>query len=825
MKRIVWIAVISILLLAYLAWNQLQPLLALSGSGRALQQRIAASDPSVMYVLGKNDWTEFNIPKGIHSLRLVTNATLPADFKVEPNSSWPYILQFEFLDNGGRVLLQRDYSYRSSLRIFQDKTSGTRFSASFYLEPELMPTDGHVVMLNLSDLPQVSSMRVKIRQTDPSIIDVGFRAYAEEILTDYRLAHRWLRLSEEQKAKLGKGNVYSHDMLAENEIRNLLRGQDRPLGPTGIVGRAYSSRTLYVMREYTGQEVGVPVLPAGVYVDENIHGVIPLPEGGGKVRLNFVPLGLVNAPEPGSKIKIRWYGRKITQRSQTIVTWRGEGTRVEANWKGGLLEVVAQGGLAVRAYMKQDGQEQEITPDNLYLRAFSAQESVYVEYAVDHVRKDPTPFRMDIRHTLLPGEVAEENPVWVTYQLLNHSGSVVREGSILAAPPLSVYERLIPDTLGLRMSDPSTYYFSLPAGIASVRLFSDKPALLSGYTRPWELVRESRVPEDAYVTDDNLERQLSWFPLKPINFQALVLANRSMLVATQYRPPQDNPDMLAGRYQWQDFHPRGNWLGRTLFTPVDDAGPAREDALPSTFLPIEKGRETTITLLAAKGVKIVQPTLAYFRSGSEPFEIRMLVDGRPYYQGKVAGSDGEIGLPSLYAGKHIITLQTDMNAGFYLNHTAPGRSSLLKRLGNIFEHGKLDFDYAHGTHCQETMGMRLFTPQGKKERSVLSVRIDPPKNRIVGPLSGWSFINRRFDVRPEMLSGSRVASHRLDATDEGQPFFIPMAQDLPPGNYRVRTKLEHGPGGYFLLSRIVPGLAGERKVMMEQEPRHVDNQE
>lgn len=828
MKRLFWavLLLMGLPVLSFLVWEQIKPLVAISGADSALQKRIAVSDPSVVYVLDKDRWTEFPIPNGTSLLRVVNNATLPSFVKIDPTLSWPYVLRYEFLDSSGKVLLQRDYSYRAGLRQFLDTSTNTKFSASFYLEPNLRATDGHVVAINLVNLPQAERMRVKILQADPSIRDVVFRTYIEETVPDFRIAHRWLRLNDEQKVKLAKGNVYSQDLLAENEIRNLLRGQEHPLGPAGVSGRSYHARTLYVMREYEGQDIAVPVLPAGVYVDEHIHGVIPLPEEGGKVRLKFTSLGQEKAPAPGSTIQVRWSGRLITDRKQTGVVWQGEGATLDADWKGGMLEIIASGGLTVRAFLLQgDHKEQEITPQAMYLRAFVVQQSTPVEFVVDHVGNDPTPFRVDIRQAMSPADLIEDNPVWVGYQLLNQQGGIVREGSILASPPWSVYERLQSDTLGLRMTDPSIYYFSLPAEVATVRLTADRPALLTGYTRPWDMVRESRVPEDAYMVDDAMERQVSWFPLKPKNFQTLVMGNRSMLFATQFRPPVDNPDLLAGRYQWQDFHPQGSWLGRSLFTPAEDFSPQREDTLPATYQPIVAGQETLLGLEAPRGVGSVQPSLAYFRQSSAPFEVKVLLDGQVHYQGRIAGADGEIVLPALRAGKHRFKVISSAGAEFYLNYTLPIPGSLLKRLGNRFEGGKLNFVYEHGPGCEETLGMRLYSPQGQQGRSVVRVWLEAPRNQVVGPLTGWSFTSRRFDVRPETLSGSRVAAHRRRAADRGQAFFIPMAQDLPPGKYPMHVTLERGSGGYLLVSRIVPGLATERKLVLEQELRHVQVQE
>ncbi|MDP2828868.1 MAG: hypothetical protein Q8O37_09690 [Sulfuricellaceae bacterium] len=828
MRRLFWagILLMGLPLAVYLTWEQLEPLVDISGSDRVLQKQIAVSDPSVAYVLGKDQWTEFNIPNGTPSLRVVTNATLPSDAEVNTAVGWPYTLQYEFLDSSGNVLLQRDYAYRAGLRQYQDAATGDRFSASFFLDPNLMPTDGHIVVLNLANLPQASHMRVKIHQSDPKIRDVIFRVYMEETLPDFRIAHRWLRLSDEQKIGLAKGNVYSQDLLAENEIRNLLRGREQPLGPTGIAGSSYFSRTLYVMREYKGREVAEPVPPAGVFVDERTHGVIPLPEAGGKIRLNFLPLSQEKAPVLGSTIQVRWFGRLLAERSQSNVIWRGEGTVLETNWKGGILEVSASGGVAVRAFLGlSNGEEQEITPQAVYLRTFTAQPENPLEFTVDHAGDDPTPFRMDIRQARLPGEAAEDNPAWVSYQLLNRHGHIVREGSILASPPVSSYDRLQSDALSMRVTDPSSYYFSLPAEVTSIRLSSDRPVLLAGYTRPWGLVRESRVPEDAYMAEDTLERQVAWFPLKPRDFQALVMSNRSILLATQFRPPVDNPDMLAGRYQWQDFHPQGAWLGRTLFTPVEEVGPLREDTLPATYQPIVAGQAVLLTLKAPRGVENVRPSLAYFRQSSAPFDVKVFLDEQLHYQGRVAGADGEIELPALRAGRHRVRIEGEAGVAFYLNHTAPRDGSLLKRLANRFENGSLRFEYEHGSSCEETLGMRLYTPQGQTGRSVLSVWLEAPRDRIVGPMTAWSFTRRRFDVRPEMQAGSRVAANRRNASDQGQAFFIPLAQDLPSGKYPLHVKLESGPGAYLLLSRIVPGLAAERKLVFEQELRHVQIQE
>ena len=828
MKRWFWAVclLLGLPLAVLLLWAQVQPwisMLSMAGSDRALQQKLAVSDPSVVYVLGKERWTEFNIPNGTPSLRVVVNATLASNARLERAMRWPYTLRYEFLDKNGKLLLQRDHSYRASLRQFQDK-AGNTFSSSFYLEPGLMPTDGHVAVFNLAPLAQATRMRVRLGLADPAIRDVAFRLYKIEQVPDFRLAHRWLRLNDEQKAKLAQGNVYPHELLTESEIRNLLRHQEHPLGPVGIAGSWYNSRALYVMRGYEGEPIAEPVLPYGLVIDEQRHGVIPLPEQGGRVRLRFAALGAGNAPPPapGSAIEVRWYGRLLAERKQLKLAWKGDATELIADWKGGLLEVMAQGGLSVRAFqIAGDGKEQEITPEAMQLQAFIAQKDAPLEFSIDHAGADPTPFRLDIRQSLEPGKAAA-GQLQLGYQLLDPQGGIVREGSILAAPPWSRYDRLHPDAPGRRLTDAATYFFSLPVGVSAIRLSSRQPVLITGYSRPWDLVHETRVPEDSYMAGDGMQRQLSWFTLKPKHHHALVLGGRAAWLASQYRPPQDDPDLLAGRYQWQDFHPQGAWLGRSVFDRLEAQGPPHEAALPVIYRPIPLGQDLALMLQATRGVESVAASMAYFRKSSGAFEVRVFLDDRLFYQGRFAGTDGEIALPALSAGKHRVRVESAAGTAFYLNHTSPVAGSLQKRLVNRFDGKQLDFIYEHGAGPNQTLGMRLYTPQGQTGRTVLHVRLAAPRTEIVGPLQSWSFINRRFDVRPDLSSNSRLGAHGNARADGGRAFFIPLAQDLPAGKYVLHARLESGPGNHFLLSRITPGLAPERKMLFEQELRNVE---
>ena len=58
----------------------------------------------------------------------------------------------------------------------------------------------------------------------------------------------------------------------------------------------------------------------------------------------------------------------------------------------------------------------------------------------------------------------------------------------------------------------------------------------------------------------------------------------------------------------------------------------------------------------------------------------------------------------------------------------------------------------------------------------------------------------------------------LPAGQTGQPFEIPIGQNLPPGRSRVQVDLESGPGGHLVLTRSLPGVYERCDVFEEQPP-------
>jgi hypothetical protein len=681
------------------------------------------------------------------------------------------------------------------------------------------------MLLDLSGMENAARVRIRLAIKDPALTDVVIRCSSRDDIPAHKLAHFWQRLNEQQKETLAKGSVYEHELLTAEEKYNLLRHLWKSLGPEGIENSDYQRRELYVVEEYEGEVVDESVLPAGLFLDEDHRGIIPIPEGGGKIRLELLaPNSAGQAPWP---LQVRWYSQGFAAgRSSQEILWEGNSPRFEQFFAEGVLEVRGQHEAVIRAVLLQNGTAQDITPSPSYMRAYRVQGKTPLEFDVTHIGNDPTPFRVDLRCVLsLQDEAVPNNQCAVYYELLDAQNQVVQANTLTAASQLSLYDGLADGRSTMRVSDPTVYYFALHPHIRCIRFTAATPVLVTAYTRPPDLVREIRVPEDAHLTGHNEEQQPAWFPLRPKDYESVHRANRSVSLIVQHRPPEDEPSVLAGPYQWEDYHPEGPWLARYVFVPWESGAPIREELFDVLYYRIPVGHEVTLHVRALTGESHARPKLIFVRKASIPSPVRLLVDGRVVYQKPITGAAGELELPALPVGPHRLRVVLSGPVQVFVNHverTVPATEAFLKRLVNRFDHTELTFVYHKATAGDETLSARLYVPHGVTQRSHMRVRISTPPGVSPGPTSQRTFFDRRYDIRPSQGTVLPVLHTPSENVDQGPPFFIPLRSDLPPGQYRIRIRLEQGPGGYLVLAKITPGVFEKRTLVQEVTSRAVE---
>ncbi len=797
------------------AWPQLSLLQGQAGGRTVDQLRLAASYSSIGYVLDREQWTRFPVNPALQSIRLVSNATIPADAAVGGTDvEWGYAIQIQFLDRKHRILRDHVHYYRSKVTWFEDRRFSGPITSSFFIDPKMQPTDGRVSLISLRGLPEVASIRVRIAAMDPGVRDVVLRVYAPERVPEHKLAAAWSRLSPEQRKSLARGNVYDIDLLTEEERKNLVRRRWVGVGPAGVAGQHYRIRKIYTFRDIEGIELAQPVPPFGLYLSDTRHGVIPIPDGGGHVLLRFEGMDIDD--DAAGLLKLRWMdpGGRVFRTFEE--KWKGTRHLVEMDLDAGTLEIVSNREGAVRVFVMRHGQQQEITPSYPYLAIYlTGEESV--RFGVHHVQGQPTVMRFDVRRVWLEG--APDACSGVDYRLLDRSGRELARGTMNAPVSPSAYDIMTGGWSDSRVSDPIRHYLWLPADVASVAFSSVCPLGVNGYDRPHGFVWTTHVPEDYDVarTLDLKSRIPGWFSVRPVNLKSLLLRNRTPLIQVQIHPRAEEEvrALMAGQYHWQDYHPEGRHHARWLLVPRESPLPPRKQSLPGFYLRLEQGREIEVVLDSETGV--MRPNLIFIRTTARAGRISLRVDGRSYAHLDVAGLVGEIRLPPLKAGRHRLLLQADQTTTCYISHANAMEHVYIKRL--VYPVGKTPLSFVIEKSAAEkdkVLSARLFMPAGRLLPARVHVSIAGAKRPFYRRLDGWTFVERVFVVAPpEQIERAPVLGKAGMYMDMGQSFFIPLRADLPPGRYVISLDLEQGAQGFVALTNVLPGVYEERQMVEE----------
>lgn len=802
------------------AWLRFDP----RGAAGTARVRLADAAPSTVYVLDQERWVEFPIPGQSGRLKVVSNASLDPERAAQPDAEWPYALRYQLVDGTGRVLEDAVYHHRTAVSWYRPPGAPQPLTAAFYLDGRRVPADGRLMMIDLHEAAGATRLRLRLASRAAGLEAVVARVYAREHLFEPPTAFRWQRTARRQQEALARASVYGLELLRESEQTHLLRLRWNPVGPLGIAGQDYQGQRLYSTLDIEAEPLRAPVLPAGLYVDHELRGTLPIPEPGGRIALEF--LDLAGTPSgsgsdgaavaAAAEVELRWYGRQSTQRASYRVPLPPSPTptRWSGNVDGGLLEVVAPRPLIVKAVREQKGGAPlDLVPEPLYLRLYRLEPGLPLEFAVAHVGGQPTLWRVDLRRAA--PDLA--TPAAVRYELLDARGAARRQGVLALTGTASTYDRLLGARASIeRVSEAATYGFALPAAVVRVRLTAAAAVLANAYTRPSDLRREVRVPEDYQPAGGGETRgQPVWFPVLPLAAPAWVRDGRTVLLNRQNRPPQTDPEVLAGRYDWQDYYPKGDWRGRYLLNPRDPQAPLRDRALDTVFQPLAAGIPARVELRGAPGRMTVDPTLLVSRDTDRPDPVQISVDGKSVYAGVVALRRGQLRLPPLPVGAHAVRVQSTRPARWFINHVGGGPGSLIRRLAYRLDRQALEFVYSKTGPGVEVLSGVLQMPFGSDRRARLRATVEIPGGVRSGPFIQPTVREWLYDLQPDNNSPVPV----LDTPDEqvglGRRFFLPLGDDAPPGDYRIQLWLEEG-SGYLTLYRVTPGLPVALELFSEE---------
>lgn len=752
---------------------------------------------------------DYALPASVGAIRILTNANLPAmatarqQRQADPARRWQYAIEVEevLADGSSR---RRIHQFRRDLAEVE-LPGGGRGTGLFYLQSEApSPLAAATLRLDYAGAARPSRLRVRLVSADGDIGDVLLRAAVPESVTLRSAETMWRRLSADQRDGLASGNLFPADLLIEQERANLLASRWRPLGPTGEVVR----RDIYTLDVEDRGAIVDPVQSAMIKAGPDRLAVLQLPEKGARVRIELEPV--VDDGCYPAWMTLHWAGHSAFQRQLSSHDWFGGNFSKEFNLGGGWLEVGASRNAIVRVQLLDKDKAQDITPPVRFLRTWAVQPDAPLEFPITHADRAPTPLRLVLRRIGNQGVAPVESPVQVA--LLGPDGAVLRTLSVPLRPlAWSRYDGLWPEQPGAVVTDPIEAFLRVPLGVSRIRVTASEPTLVVGYSRPADLARAVRTPEDTTVPEAAVSAIPAWFALQPEDAEARMLNSATRLLTVQERLPDDRPELISGRYQWEDFSPVNQGAARVFLAPREAGVPERTEALAGIFRPLPT--TGTLVFTAEPGRSAVAARLAWAADSPRTFRYAIAVDGQPWASGAASGSAGEVALPPFAAGPHRIDITADASVRWFANHVTRGQG-WVKRTAFRFDK-PLQFEIDRITSEEEFLSVRLFRPARTRQRLQVRVAIDAPAAKEqVGPFPGWLFTQRVHDIRPSGEFALPVAETDGERADAGQPFFIPFPKGAPLGRYRV-TLVAQGGASWVSASRITIGAAAKPKLILE----------
>ncbi len=812
-RMIVFIFVLG-LAAAAIAW--LRPLY-----GQLMIQDQRAQDApevseAVVYALGTDGWTRFPFSNPPSLVRILANADVAATAVREADATIRYAIEYQILDATGTVLRQDVIHLGTRLLSYFDPKKLELGPAARYGNHDALPTASDLVTLNIGDLALAAELRARFvgdtnsDDVDARVVGAAIRVYERRPIRESRVLTAWERLSQEDRAMLARSSVFEASLLSSEEKAWLIRNNWLPIGPSGVGGVDYNTRMLITQGDgFEAASAPAPAAKKGVYLDAQRRVTLELPEVGGRVRFTVEALdgSLVGSlhvvshqPAPANEVR----------RTYPLA---GETAKFEAEFDGGLLEISAEAPVRLRAFLlgKKD-QPREISDQVNRLRAYALMPVNPLRYIVTNLDAEVTPLRLVLRCACTATPDTQSEPVDVNYVISASDQTIIREGRISVATEASPFDRLS-DNPSFPLSVPTEIFFNLPNGAASVSLFSEAPVYAYGFTRPLGVSGIVMIPEDRFASEDTDDSRRTWFYLRPEDWEAMIVDRRAPLLEAPSRPSELDPEISAGRYDWEQFLPRGDWLGREMLTPVDNATLPRPEALASSFVSIPLGKEQRLSFATRLGSPKVELDLVYRKPEAKPVTITVRIDGKAVASQTAVGTVGSFSLPPMDAGVHRVVVDGPAGTTVFLNNIEGHPASLTRRLVIRLPVGETVFEVEKQTDAEELIVARVF-PSTDKERQTLRFILEDPV-RPIGPVSDWTQAEREYSIR----AGTSANDVAVLGTDQmvgpERRFVVPLGADLPAGRYTLRVVLEGGPELYLVLSRTTPGIVAQRDVVQE----------
>jgi hypothetical protein len=532
--------------------------------------------------------------------------------------------------------------------------------------------------------------------------------------------------------------------------------------------------------------------------------------------LFFQPPSMTQEAPTTPSIRLKWFGKK-QKTLEWDIPWMGDETLYTKDFSAGIMELSCDQPVSVLIYQVDKDQEIDITPAPLAFRVSVMDANTPATYRISHARGGLTPFRAGFRKQLLRFQSMDAT---FYYTLLDDNGNALKKEKISLNLAPSLYDRFVENGIPMILSDPVFFYFKLSSKVAYIQFSSLSPLLVNAHNRPPRMVKLTRVPEDYYPgTDVETKPQVTWFPLSPLKVTGGLAPQESIVIRTQPRPPEINPDLFAGNFKWESFEPENNKKGHYLLVPSEKKSYQRDASLVSNFKAMALNRSIKVNFKAPGQLRAMRPRLIFYqKNGSQPFNIKVTMDGRAHYEEALMGRTGTLTLPPVSPGSHVMTINTSASIKPFVNLIRSRDAGYHLRFAHPLTPGGMTLDYTKVSSGDETLSLALFFPRINAQRLQLSIAIEDHSRGNDGPFKNLTLLKRRYSVRSDDNGPVYVLNAYPPTLGSWQQCFVPLRSDLKPGRYTIRIVLEKGPEGYLVPYRVTPGNHPQRKLFREAKP-------
>ena len=773
--------------------------------------------PSQVYFLETNRWLNFDIPGDTTMVRLISNASVSRDNRAPSGTQWPYAIEYQVCNRKGSLLASGAYHFKGRQLVFIDNRTGKPVEVNSYLDRGITPLGGRRWFFNLKSDPTITNaqvLRVRLHSSHPDLLEVAARVYFQSRIPERKLAYRWNRLSDDQKRDLARGNVYSFEGLTTQEKHGLLRFHWLVAAPEGIPGRDFRRRILFIRDDSESLKVLKDWVPAGITMDQYHRGVLPVTNFSGGFQFQLVDFDTPSTQQVVSST-LMWHREPTRPPESSQLLWSGASPKVVPPAGDGMLEISASRRAYLRAFHVEAGFTNEITPEPASLLVYTVSPTNALEFAASHADSLPALLRVDLRRALSSHAGSNASGCSVRYELLANDNRVLQAGDVTVTNSLSPYDWLIASNGLANISELQSLCFALPTEVRTLRISSPVEVLFANaYSRPFQLPKRVRVPEDYSPVGRLAPEQPSWFTLRPIDHRQRRELGQAALVRLQPRPPDQDPLILAGQFEWDSFLPENDPRGRMVLMPAMPGLSPRPESLSFTYAPVAVFGEQRLRFEPLPWEQSVAPSLILVSTNSPPGSATVSVDGRVISARRLDTAVTALRLGNLSGGDHLIKVTAENAVAAYANFLRPmTNAAYLQRFCVETSSREMHFRYVKRQAGLESLVLRIFSPIAADTRPFkVNLRLRPSASTGSGPFAEVTFLEREAWITPGSLGQTWLVAAEPAQLDGGQTVFFPVGADVPPGEHDLEVRISASSSRWLSLSRAIPGIAEKLEI-------------